>query len=298
MRGVRQGDPISPKLFTATIEQIFKNSELKPRGIDIDGEKLTDLRFADDVALTANFVKDMEIQLNILNQESKKVGLKIHRGKTKVMTNYETREKIEIESIEIEKVDQYKYLGQTIATEDRTANETQLRIKAGWLVFGKYKEIFVSKGIPMNSKRQVFNQCILPTLTYGCQTWTLTKDITQKMEICQRKMERKMLGIKLIDKVPNLEIREKTKVNDVLAEITKLKWKWAGHVARMKDNRWTVRCTEWQVRDGKRSKGRPKRRWRDDIQQWLGATWSRKARDRQKWRDLAEGYFQQWRDTA
>ena len=70
-----------------------------------------------------------------------------------------------------------------------------------------------------------------------------------------------MLRIKLIDKVPNLEIREKTKVNDVLAEITKLKWKWAGHVARMKDNRWTVRCTEWQVRDRKskgKTKGRPK----------------------------------------
>ena len=79
-----------------------------------------------------------------------------------------------------------------------------------------------------------------------------------------------------------------------------MKWKWAGHVARMKDNRWTIRCTEWQVRDGKRSRGRPKRRWRDDIQQWLGvgATWSRKAKDRQKWKDLAEGYFQQWRDTA
>ena len=59
-----------------------------------------------------------------------------------------------------------------------------------------------------------------------------------------------MLGIKLIDKVPNLEIRERTKVNDILEEITKLKW--AGHVARMKDNRWTARCTELQVRDGKR----------------------------------------------
>ena len=111
-------------------------------------------------------------------------------------------------------------------------------------------------------------------------------------------MERKMLGIKLIDKVPNLEIRQRTKINDILEEITKLKWKWAGHVARMKDNRWTVRCTEWQVRDGKRSKGRPRRRWRDDIQQWLGATWSRKAKDRQKLRDLSEGYVQQWRDTA
>ena len=80
--------------------------------------------------------------------------------------------------------------------------------------------------------------------------------------------------------------------------MTNTKWKWAGHVARMNDNRWTVRCTEWQVRNGKRSRGRPRRRWHDDIQHWQGATWSRKARDRQQWRELAEGYFQQWRDTA
>ena len=67
LRGVRQGDPISPKLFTASIQEVFKNSELKTNGIEIDGEKLTDLRFADDIALTTNSVQDMEIQLNTIN---------------------------------------------------------------------------------------------------------------------------------------------------------------------------------------------------------------------------------------
>ena len=46
-----------------------------------------------------------------------------------------------------------------------------------------------------------------------------------------------MLGIKLIDKIPNLEIRFSKKLkNDILEEITKHKWKWAGYIARMKDN--------------------------------------------------------------
>ena len=107
-----------------------------------------------------------------------------------------------------------------------------------------------------------------------------------------------MLGIKQIDRIPNSTIRDKTKVDDILKVMASTKWKRAGHVARMNDNRWTVRCTEWQVRKGKRSRGRPRRRWHDDIQHWQGATWSRKARDRQQWRELAEGYFQQWRDIA
>ena len=49
-RGVRQGDPISPKLFTAAMEIVFQRAELAG-GIDIQGEELKDLRFADDVAL-------------------------------------------------------------------------------------------------------------------------------------------------------------------------------------------------------------------------------------------------------
>ena len=40
LRGVRQGDPISPKLFTATFQEVFKNAQLEEKGINIDGEKI------------------------------------------------------------------------------------------------------------------------------------------------------------------------------------------------------------------------------------------------------------------
>ena len=56
-RGVRQGDTISPKIFTTAMEEIFKKLDLEERGINIDGEQLTDLRFADDVALLSSTVK-------------------------------------------------------------------------------------------------------------------------------------------------------------------------------------------------------------------------------------------------
>ena len=81
IRGVRQGGPISPMLFTAAIQEVFKNSQLGSRGIGIAGEKLRDLRFADDVALTTTTKDDMEVHFNLLDEIGKKVGLKYIEAK-------------------------------------------------------------------------------------------------------------------------------------------------------------------------------------------------------------------------
>ena len=86
------------------------------------------------------------------------------------------------------------------------------------------------------------------------------------------------------------------RVTDVVQYVTNTKWKWAGHIDRMKDKRWTTRNTEWKIK-GVRS-GRPKRRWRDDIVGRQGAVWTRIAKDRERWRTLEEGYFLQRKDTT
>ena len=54
---------------------------------------------------------------------------------------------------------------------------------------------------------------------------------------------------------------------------------------------------QWQPRRGKRSRGRPSRRWEDDITEKEGTTWIRKATDRQ-WKTLMEGYILQWMDKT
>ena len=127
-RGVRQGDPISPKLFSAAIETIFQTVDLD-KGLNIDGETLTNLRFADDVALKTNNITEMEEQLNRLNKNSKNIGLKMHKGKTKYMTNFQNDQEIHIESENIEEeVTNYKYLGQTTYLKDTGKEEVTCRI--------------------------------------------------------------------------------------------------------------------------------------------------------------------------
>ena len=279
------------------MEEVFKKAEIS-EGVNVDGENLSNLRFADDVALLNETTKQMEKHLNNLNSESLKVGLKIHKGKTKYMTNNADSEDILIGQQKIEKVTEFKYLGQTTHLKDTTKEEIYARIRAGWSCFGKNKEILQDKQLPISLKKQVMDQCILPTMTYGCQIWSLNKQMTNKLRTSQKAMERKMLDLKLKDKIPCSEIRKRTKIIDIIEYTLKQKWKWAGHIARLKDNRWTRRCTEWQPRRGKRSRGRPSRRWQDDITEKEGTTWIRKATDRRRWKTLMEGNILQWMDKA
>ena len=106
---------------------MFKNAKLEEKGINLDGEKQLDQRFVDDVALT---VKGH--QLNTLNEESSQIYLKRHKEQAKFMTNGDTTDNIQIDGTKMKKVTSYKYLGQTIAMENRTRQEVSMRIKAGW----------------------------------------------------------------------------------------------------------------------------------------------------------------------
>ena len=129
------------------------------------------------MALCTEAEEDMESQLNKLNTESNKIGLKIHRGKTKSMTNYESDKEVQIANEKIEKVTKYKYLGQNTVFENKTKEEVAIRIRNAWFAFGKYRDIFQDKDLPMTLKKRVFNQSILPIMTYGSQTWSLTKEL-------------------------------------------------------------------------------------------------------------------------
>ena len=59
---------------------------------------------------------------------------------------------------------------------------------------------------PRITQKQVMDQCVLPTMTCGCQAWSLYKQLTNKLRTAQRAMERKVLNLKLQDKVPYSDI--------------------------------------------------------------------------------------------
>ena len=158
--------------------------------------------------------------------------MKMNKRKTKIMCNEVARRTrrngISIDGEQLEEVEEYKYLGRLLTPGNEMAREIDGRITAGWKRFGQYSSFLKDKKIPMCMKKKIIDTVILPSMTYGAETWSLTQHLKNKLAVAQRSMERAMLGITIKDKIRNENIRARTKVEDVVWLAEKAKGQWAG----------------------------------------------------------------------
>ncbi|KAK6743542.1 hypothetical protein RB195_010674 [Necator americanus] len=86
-RGVRQGDIISPKIFTVTLENAMRKLEWDDMGVKIGGRQLHHLRFADDIVLITPSISQAERILTEFDETCGCIGLQLNLQKTMFMRN-------------------------------------------------------------------------------------------------------------------------------------------------------------------------------------------------------------------
>lgn len=220
--------------------------------------------------------------------ETKKAGLTINYSKTVITSNSEPADLL-INGVPIKYVTEVTYLGQTISFMNKQKKELERRVTCGWRKYWALSKI-LKGNYSTNIKAGIFDACVTPTITYGSQTWALTNSDNQLLQVAQRKMERSMLGVTIKDKIRNEDLRKRSKMADISIKCSKQKWRWAGHVARMNDNRWTKRTTEWYPRQNTRNRGRQRKRWHDDLMKLLGTNWTQIARNKNLWKENEEAF--------
>lgn len=238
----------------------------------------------DLICVASKFIERADFELRFI------IELKMNKEKTKIMSNSDDVD-YKINDWCIEKVEEFKYLGQILSFKNKMSKTIDDRVSAAWRTFWALKKFLISK-LPMYHKRKLMDSVILPVLTYGAQTWTLTCADERRLQAEQKAMERRILKISLLQHETNESIRNITKIKDVLEKARELKWDWAGHVQRMPDDRWTKSIENWNPKDGKRNRGHQLKRWRDDIKQVGLGRWRTKAEDRKLWKNLRETYVQ------
>ena len=75
---------------------------------------------------------------------------------------------------------------------------------------------------------------------------------------------RKAVGVTKRDKIRNDAIRKKLGMEPVLTHIKRQQIKWFGHLLRMPANTLPQRTYNTKS-SGKRKRGKPRKRWRDNI---------------------------------
>ena len=115
--------------------------------------------------------------------------------------------------------------------------------------------------------------------------WVLQQD-GNNFCFLQIRMVRWMCGIKLKDRLPSKELRERLGVDDIALVLQQNRLRWYGHVLRKEDD-WVKKCVEYEV-EGPRPRGRPKRTWREVVKEDCQAHKlnTEDAMNRSKWRKL------------
>ncbi|KAK6728975.1 hypothetical protein RB195_006185 [Necator americanus] len=235
-KGVRQGDTISPKLFTAALQWIMKSLSWEERGIRVDGRFLSNLRFADDIVLFSSSTNEAETMLNELNEAGKRIGLRINRKKTQFMKNAHCQDGgVQLEGSQIVETPSYVYLGRSMNMENDLKEELNRRMRAAWAAFAAVREA-TDQLTDHDLRAHLFDSTVLPALCYAAETWADTAATSRKLLTTHRALERCLLKFNRrtqhLAGLRSSDLRGMSRLRDPAEYVSKAKHRWAGHIMR------------------------------------------------------------------
>ncbi len=190
-----------------------------------------------------------------LMEESDRAGLQMSSRKTKTLC-VALKKNIIINGKGMEEGEKVEYQGQLLSFEDGRGKEIRRCIEKGWRSFWKLGTIYKAK-MEIRSKIKILDSAILPSVTYGAQTRALTKQQIKKIRSTQRKIGRKIVGVRWDQRITSREIRGTTGALGIGYKIKKLKLSFVGNLAREKREKWGRKKYDWIPWDHKRLTGNP-----------------------------------------
>lgn len=279
------------------LEKLVRELPKNISGIILNGRHQI-FAFADDIAITARNKEGIEEILEHLERGANEGGLIINEAKTKysIISRNERRTSpyISINGHNFEVVRHFKYLGSIISSDNSINEEIKARISSATKCYATITNVLGSKELSWKTKICIYQTIIRPVVTYGSETWVLTKRQEIMLNTFERKILRRIYGP--IEEEPNCwrirrneELRNMYKSPDLTGIIKGNQVRWLGHLLRMEEDRPTLRIFNAQ-NIGTRPRGRPKLRWIDSIiailKQIKITKWREKARNRVEWRRI------------
>ena len=140
-------------------------------GIKIAGRNINNLRYADDITLTAESKEELKSLLMKMKEESEKAGLKLNIQKTKIMAS----SPIILWQIDGETVADFIVLGSKITADGDCSHEIKRCLLLGRKAMTTLDSILKSTDIILSTKVCLVKAMVFPVVMYGCVNQTIRK---------------------------------------------------------------------------------------------------------------------------
>jgi hypothetical protein len=263
-------------------------------GVSVCGTVVNNLRFADDIAAGAESEAELQRIVNKIDISGSSMGLKINIDKTEVqlLAREQGKVKVSINGRELKQVDHYIYLGSQISEDGSSEPDMKRRIGLAYDAMQRLKKVWSSKSLRRRTKVKIYETLVLSILLYNTETWTITAEMERRLRSVEMDCLRKIVGVSRLEHIKNDDIKVALYVTtDIVQRIQLRRLRYFGHVARMDESRYPKLVLHGRV-DGRRRRGRPRKRWLDNIKEdcrelgYSVVEAERTARDREEWRKI------------
>ena len=181
-------------LFNLALEKAVRDADIDTRGT-IYYKSVQLLAYADDIDIIGRSPKAVKETFSKLEKAAKNMGLKINEKKTKYMemTNKQSNMNNLIVDT-FEKVKEFKYLGTMTTVGNKIDVEINKRLMLANRGYYGLKKQLSSRYLTLQTKTKIYKTILRPIITYGSESWTLTKLHENKLKIFKRKILKRIFG--------------------------------------------------------------------------------------------------------
>ena len=149
------------------------------------------------------------------------------------------QEKLHIDGEDIERVDKFVYLGSCFNEIDDDADDIDTRVQKGNAALARINRVIWNRKTPRRLKMKMVMTFVYPSATYGCETWVLSPEARNHLDTWWMKILRRVRGVTKEDKLRSSSILKDLRTSKISEKIEERQLRYAGHVWRYGEERWT-----------------------------------------------------------
>ena len=129
----------------------------------------------------------------------------------------------------------------------------------GYGAWGALKSVLRNRGLCIKAKKCLYEGVIVPMALYGAEVWRIRSAVKRKVNVLEMKCLRSLVGLSLMDRVRNDEVRRRAGIERELASRADQRvLSWFGHM----EYRTAKRVLMAEVSGG-RARGKQRFGWMD-----------------------------------